>query len=412
MTDFESGSREEVRWAETDQADETATNDMTVLPHGGSLSGPSRQFERGPSDEVRSDLTVNDNPVRGWTVPFSIQNVVRFGIYDLPVQQVFNGRWSTPAFDTGVLTDVQSVATGNKLVAAAGTPFADLTNLLPAPVWIVRGGADAIPGQPVVATEVLASGAELVLETDGNNGLTLTDVAAGDDVQVMLNGVIKNGVEHIFALIERAQLGLTHFHGGFGMAGTSLSFNGQKGQDPTFQIDWMGLNAAAALATHGNGTVNAANGNKAFNFGSNLKHFRENGAIVADLFLQSLQWQFQSGVGAIDPAGIDGPKAHQKNRIQVSGSANFFSNTEGKGVGDRADSAADSSIYYALQRTDGGVTNAYVKWLPLIQYTQGPNEGGGSDNPVTTNTSFETAKSPTYGCQICMARFADVPLTL
>lgn len=414
-TEFGSGASEEIRWVETGQHDVTSADPMVVIPHGGNPSGPFKQYSRGPTDEVTADLTVNDNVARNFTVAMTVQNVIRYGCHDLPMQQVAGNYWTVSPFDTGVLTTLSTVATGNKFHAASGTPFSGLSALVPCPVWICRGGGTPITGRPVIAKAVLSGGADLQIETAANNGITLTDVAAGPNVQIMVAGVLKNGVEHIFALMERAMTILGHFHGGFGMIGTSLQFSGQKGQDPTWQIQFQGVDSSIATATFGSGSFTAAPTWKPFNFGSDFKHFREGGTLLTGtgaLAVHQLQWTLQSGVTAIDPAGQDGPYAHQKNRYQLNGSVNYYTNDAAKDVAAKASSKTDSSIFYALQRTEGSTTNAYVPWIPLVQYENAQPDGGGAESALMTNTTWQSAKSPTYGCQFCLARFTGVPLTL
>jgi len=411
MPDFDSGAREELRWIETAEQATTTATDMLVLPHSGNPTGPHKPYSRGPTDEVTSDLTVQGNVARNFTVPFSFQNVCRYGIYDPVFEQVFAERWLA-AFDTTVLATIASVAVGNKLVASAGTPFAGLSAQVPCPVWLCRAGADAIPGQPVLATEVLAAGAELVLATDANNGITLTDVAEGDNVQVMHSGVLKNGTLDIFAMVERVKKGIGHFHAGFGMFATSLQFNGQKGSDPTWAIEMMGLNADRATATFGTGTEVAAPTTQPYNFGGHLKHLREGGAIVSDLLVRAINWTYNFGAAVVDPAGVDGPYAHTKIRQQLSGTFNWFKNDAAGAIEDKAHDQVDSSIWYALQRTDGGVTRAVHYWFPLLQYVDAGHEGGGQDSILEVPTPWETAKSATYGLQACTTRFTGVPLTL
>lgn len=408
MTEFESGAREAMQWAETSQHAVTA-GAMDVIPHGGNPTGPYKSFQRGPSDEVRSDLQVQDNINRGYKVSAALSNVVRYGAHDKVMEQVFNGRWSA-AYNSTVLTTLQTIAAGNKIHPTSGTPFAALAADLPCPVWICRGGASPIAGQVVIATAL--SGNDLVLATSSANGLTLTDVAAGDSVQVMHSGILKPGTEHIFALLQRVQAGLGHFYGGFGMMATKLDFKGQKGQDPTWSIDFEGLDCQAATATFGSGVVNAAPAWLGFNFGSDLKQFREGGSVVSTLFPRDVQWSLASPVSPIDPAGQDGPYAHQKNRMVLSGSLEFYSNDSAKAVGVKAQTPTDSSLFFTLQKTEGGVTRAYAKWVPLIQYEQTQQTGGGNDSALMTPLQWHAALSATYGLAMALARFTGVPLTL
>lgn len=411
MTDFQPGAGEQIRWVETDQYDVTSVDDWTVLPHGGNPTGPHKPFSRGPSDEVRSDLQVTDNPARSFTVPFSLQNVIRYGAHDLPIQQPLNARWSA-AFDTGVVDTLSSAATGNKFVAGAGTPFAALATVVPCPVWVCRGGATPITGQPAIATAIGAAGAELVLATAANGGITLTDVAAGDDVQILQGGWIKNGVEEIFAMIERAQTGVGHFHAGFGMMGTQLVMTLQKGSDPTWQFTWAGRDADDATATFGSATVVAAPTTRTFNCGSDWRHFREGGAIVPDLFYRSTTITIASNVSAIDPGGMDGPHAHSKVRFQISGTASYYTNDEARAVNQKAKDKVESSLAFALQATEGSVTNAYVPWIPRVQYEDASQDGGGEGGSLMTVTPFQVATHPTFGFMFGLARFTGVPLTL
>jgi hypothetical protein len=409
--EFQPGSGEELRWVETAEQETSSATDMQVLPHSGNPTGPHKPLSRGPTDEVTSDLTVQGNASRDFTVPLSFQNVCRYGIYHLPFEQVFAGRW-TAAFDSTVLATIASVAAGNKLVASAGTPFADLSAQVPCPVWLCRGGADAIPGQPVLATEVLAAGAELVIGNATNHGITLTDVAEGDDVQAMHSGVLKNGVELIFAMIERAQAAIEQFRVGYGMLGTKIDFSGQKGSDPTWALEFMGREKETAGVTFGTGTQTPAPTTQPFNFGSHFKHFREGGGIDTDLLIRSINWSYAFGGVVVSPAGVDGPYAHTKARQTLTGSVNFFTNAAAGAIETKAEDDVDSAIWYALQRTDGGVTRAELVHLPLVQYSDASQEGGGNDNVVETPVQFMTAKSPTLGYQALLARFEDVPLTL
>lgn len=412
-TEFESGAREEIRWVElADQHDTSAVADFTVLPHGGNPKGPNKPYSRGPSDEVTSDLTPADNPARSFTVPMGLSNVVRYGCHDLPMQQVLNNHWASP-FTTGSVTTISTAAVGNKFIAASGTPFATLADVVPCPIWICRGGSNPIPGQPVIAKAVLASGTELQIETDANNGKTLTLVSAGDPVVIMHSGVLFNGTDLIFAMIERAQKGIVNFRVGHGMLGTQMAFSGTKGSDPTWSFEWMGLDYDRANTTFGTGTETQAPGWQGFNMGSNFKYARMGGVAEPNLFFHKVDYTIAGGATPVDPAGIDGPYAHQKQQFKVSGSLEFFSNDEAQVVGDVAAAGGEMSLFFGLFRTQGGVTRGYQKWIPRCQFESEDQDGGGNDNTLTQPMNWMAARDPNYGNRLfCMTRFTGVPLTL
>lgn len=412
---FQSGAQEELRLVMTTSAQDVSSGtNMQVIPHGGNPTGPNKAWSRGITDEVTNDLTPVDNAVKGFTVPADFQNTIRYGTYDLVLQQPFNNLWSTPAFTTGVVTTIGSSVAGgaNKLVATVGTPFSTLSALLPCPVWICRGGGTPITGRPVIALSTGAAGAELNLAQATANGIALTTVAAGDSIVVQVDAVLKNGTTIIYALLERAQVALGHFRVGYGMVGTQVDFSGQKGQDPTYKLVLAGVDYASATATFGTGTNTAANANRVFTFGSEFKFFRENGTVVATLLPHKITWSLQSPTSAVDPAGMDGAYDFSKNQYKLSGEVDYFSNTAGKAVGDRADAAGDSSLFYSLVKTYQGTTNAYTYWLPFIQYPGSTQEGGGANGILQTYTKWDAAKDPVTGLLICIARFANVPLSL
>ncbi len=402
MTDFQSGSREEIRYARATEQAATAATDMTVLPHSGNPTGPTREWTAGPTDEVTADLSVNDNIAQGYTVPFAFQNVFRYGLYELPMESVFGNEWVTGGTVTG--SNIASAATGNKFTGPAST-FNALKDVVPCHVKITRDGSKPISGI-YVATKVKSDGSELEIAGATAGGITLTDVAAGDAVTIHAAKVLRNGSAHLFAIIERAQLGLGHFYAAFGAIGTQMDVNIAKGSTPTISFNFQARDADVGTATFGTGTQNAAGSHPPFDSGSGLKYLREGGAIVEGMFPQSCNLSFAAPVSAIDPAGIDGPYAHSKNRMALTGELVLYTNDAAKDIAAKADARTDSSLQFGLfKANESAVTKGYMFWIPAVQYVTSGLENGGIDGVVTTKLPWAAKKHSTYGFMVCVTAF-------
>ena len=128
MADFQSGAGEEIRLVLTDQFDTSSGTDFRVIPHSGNPSGPNKPFTRGPSEEVNPTLQIQDNPVRGFTAPFSYNGLWRYAIHDDPFQMVMGRVWTVAVDVSG--TDIASTnAAGvNKLTSVTSLKFTDLAS--------------------------------------------------------------------------------------------------------------------------------------------------------------------------------------------------------------------------------------------------------------------------------------------
>jgi len=419
MTDFQTGAGEELRIVLTDEQDTSSVTDMTVLPHSGNPTGPNKPYSRGPTDEVNSDLQIQDNPVRGFTVPFSYDGLWRYGIHDIPLQMVMGSAWSAAVSITG--TDIASAATGNKFTSVTATKFAAFTAQVPCPVWILRDGATPLATY-AIATAVEDTETTLVIGdgTAGDDfGVTLTVVAASDNVTIMHSGVLKNGSTAYWAIVERANADVGLYYAGYGMMCTNYDFKAQKGQDPGASFQFMGRDANDATSTFGTGTETAAGTFSAFNSGADLVYFGENGLFAAmDPTDAAIGWlpsqvnlSVSSAATPIDPMGINGPYANVKDTVTLSGNFSLFTTDAARVIRQRQVTNADSSLCWVNQKTVGAVTNAYFHWLPRIQYNTAEPGGGGQGGVSTLNYPFSVAKDQTHLISYAIARFAAVPLS-
>ena len=424
MTTFQAGAGEELSMQLNTEIVEVSATDLQIMPHAGNPTGPHKPFARGPSDEVQADLQIQDNPVRGFTVPFQFGGPFRYAIHEMPMRMVMNSNWTAAVSITG--TDIATAATGNKFTSATVDKFNSLTPLVPCPIWIVRNAA--VTG-PIIATPAIAlsvvegASPELVIGagTAGVDfGITLTTVAAGDDVIIMHSGVMNNGTTELFAVVEREQKGLGHFHGGFGMLGTQWDLNQQKGSDPTNAFQFLGRNAKNGTATYGTGTKTAAGTFNAFNVGANFQFFGENGLFSTfgltpttnELFPQRCNASMASAASPVDPMGLDGPEAHSKDTFIASGQFALFSHDDVRaGPLVRAIGNLESSLFWMNTKTVGAATNAYMFWYPTIQYGDSAQEGGGKGGQGLTTFPWMGKKDATHSITMAVARFTSLPLT-
>ncbi len=410
MTTHETGSREELRYKRVTQGDRTISTDMTVYPHGGSPTGPSRSGNRGPTDQVDVGLRVRDNVLRSFTVPAGFGNVQLYGAYDEAFEQIFAKAWTAAVSITG--TDIASTGTGNKFTSATSGKFDALASQVPCPVWIKRDGATPL-SLPAIALSVVTGGSpELVIGTDSQHGKTLTVVGAGDNVTIMHGGVLKEGTTPFYAAIERAQTGLGHYHIGWDLMCSRFQAEWQAAQDPRYSFDFMGTDANNATATYGTGSQTAAPTFPPFNPGTDFAVYQENGeaAPASALFPVRHTLTLDRAPVAIHPLGYTGPKEHELGTLRVSGQSNLFSNNGARLAGQRQITNADTSFMWMDRKTSGGVTNGMVWWVPRAQYSTGEQANGGQDNPVNTNLQWNAALHSTYGLVVCVARLPALPL--
>lgn len=414
---FQSGAKEQVRIALNTQFATTSAGNFQIIPHSGNPSGPNKPYSRGPSDEVRPNLQIQDNPVRGFTVPFSYGGIWRYSLHDIPLQMIMGSAWTSAVSITG--TDIAGVATGNKFTSATTDKFNDLASQVPCPVWIFRDGSSPLATFAIATSVVTGASPELVIGTgDGTDtfGTDLADVSAGDNVTIQHSGVLKIGTTEYFAVVERAQTSLGIFYAGFGMMCTSSALQQAKGSDPTFSSDFMGIDADDALATFGTGTETAAGTFNAFNCGSDLTHWGEGGRFSTyDPTDDVLGWlpgqtniNWASDAPAVDPMGQDGPAAHVKDTVIVSGDYSLFTNKAQRLLGQKQKTNIDSSLFWANKKTVGAVTNAYAHWIPGLQYESTDQDGGGQGGILSAPTPWMARQDPTYGETYVLARFSGM----
>lgn len=407
MSDFQSGSQEEIRIKIVAEHDtDLGGGDFEVLPHAGNPTGPHKEWSAGPTDEVTSDLSINDNVARGFTVPFSAGNVFRHKCFDTPLKMVL-GSQDEAAVTITNSTTIASAATGNKFTGSAGV-FSGLGDQVPCHVWIKRGGSTPIAAAPYLALSVNGDGSELTMATATAGGLTLTTVAAGDRVDMHVDQTFRNGTNHIFAIIERAMLGVGQFHAGFGMICTKFGIQAEKGSDPKTDFSFEGIDYAVATATFGSGTETPAPSFPVFNTGSGLRYFRVGGSVNADLFLRSISLSIDSPVVAIDPAGVDGPYAHSKNRQTIGGEISLYTNTASRDLADDVNSREVLAVQFGLFCLDAeGKLNGYMFYVPAAQCEKATHEGGGTDGILMTKVPFGAKRDATTGRVVIISRFTD-----
>lgn len=419
MAGFQSGAREELRYVRTDERDVSSGTDYQIIPHSGNMTGPHKPGNRGPTDEVRADLRVGDNPLRGFTVPFQFGGVWRYGIYDDLIEMMLGGLFSSAVSIAD--TDIASDATGNKFTSATTDKFNDLSADVPCLVWIKRDGATPLSTLAVAISVVEGASPELVIGTGvagADFGKTLTVEAAGDNVTIMHSGVVTEGVLELYAMLERAQLGVGHFHVGFGCIATQMDLNQQKGQDPTFGMQFMGVDHDSATTTFGTGTEIPAGTFNAFNAGSDIKFFGEDGefstaftaASDLELFVNTINLAIACAAPAVDPMGIDGEYSHGRDTITPSGRFTLYTNDDARLVAAKQEGNVDSSLIWMNQKTVGGVTKAYGHWLPHIQYESADHEGGGKGGILTRPLTWRARISETHGLMYSLTRFDGLPL--
>lgn len=415
MTTFQSGATEEIRLALNTQFATTSAGDLQLIPHSGNPSGPSKPYSRGPTDEVQANLQINDNLVRGFTVPFSYGGIWRYGIHDMPIQMILGSPWSAAVAITD--TDIASNDTGNTFSSATTGKFDALAADVPCPVWIFRDGASPLATMAIATAVVEGATPSVTIGLgDGSDtfGVDLADVAAGDSVTIMHGGINRIGTTEYFAIAERAQTGLGIFYVGLGLMCTSWSLQQAKGSDATVSFDFMGIDADDALTTFGTGTVTAANTFPAFSTGADWRFFGEGGKFssydptddVTGWLPQSMNLNVASAANAIDAMGQDGPSAHTKDTVIVSGDYSIFTNKAGRLLGQKQKLNQDSSLFWANKKTDtSGVTAAYAHWVPRVQYESTDQDGGGQGGTLTSPTPWMASQHPTYLDTYVIGRF-------
>jgi len=395
---FAAGAQEQIRLIEEVTEGTTPATDMKIIPHS-DVTGPSKEWDRGPTAEVASDLQVQSNPVKGFSVAMSISTLLRYGIADDLFELLCNSTWSAAAAVTAQ-TDVASVDTGNKFTSVTTDKFNAFA--VGDVVYVFRDGSAPLDTWAEVTSVVTGASPELGINV---NWIDLGDEAAGDSVTIMHSGQLTPGTTLASASIERAKTDIAQFMIGRGMKVSQLAFSASKGGDPTLAWTLMGLTKASAATTFGTGTETAAAVNEVMNAGDGFQNFREADVVTANHIISQFNFTIGSPIGVIDAMGSLGANSLIKNRYAVSGEYRLYTNDEARTLAQKGEADTASSVGCAFREANDG----YYFHFPAIDYTSGDDDGSGNDNQIFTAMPWLAYKDGTNSRMFQIARFTSIP---
>lgn len=355
---------------------------MQVIPFG-TLPFKS-SFTRGTPDDVSSHGQAEDNPAEDLQVSASGGGDFRFGIRDIPREEVFRNTFSSAVTVTSAL--IAAVASGNKLTRAAGWGSRAVGDI----IWVSGFATNGAGGFAARVSAV--SGADLTLAWP-----TLQDEAAGPSVTVADLGQLIFGTSLLTSYWEEWNLKTLKGRKFPGVSATqwdlSMDFPGHWRESFNFVGMLKGERISTQLA---NGTTAAA-ARRIYNASTNTGDkgvagsqmgLRYNNALLANAILKSFKLSVVSPKLTEGGAGTLGPQA-----IALDGLATVKLDLKVLRTGtdidtlmdDAQDENSEKSIGIGLRDPDG--KRVYL-WLPKMQPMMGDPDGLKRSGSETVDLSY------------------------
>lgn len=341
---------------------------MQVIPFG-TLPFKS-SFTRGTPEDVSSHGQAEDNPAEDLQVSATGNGDFRFGIRDIPREEVFRNTITSAVTVTSAL--IAAVASGNKLTRAAGWGSRAAGDL----VWI---SGFVTNGAAFVGKVSAVSGSDLTLAWP-----TLVDEAAGPSVTVADLGQLIFGTSLLTSYWEEWNLKTSKGRKFPGVSASqwdlSMDFPGHWRESFNFvgmlkgeRIGAQLANATTAAASRRTINANTNTGDKTVT-GSQMG-LRYNGALLANAILKSFKLSVVSPKLTEGGAGTLGPQAIGLDGLVTIKLDLKFLRT-GTDIDNLMDDAQDpnseKSVGLGLRDPDG--KRVYL-WIPKLQPMGGDPDG-------------------------------------
>jgi hypothetical protein len=363
-----SSSRGQARFIREDTPGVLPAGAMQVIPFG--TFGVKSSFTRGTPDDVNTHGQAEDNPAEDLTVSASGSGDFRFGIRDMPREEVFRNTFSAAVTVTSAL--IAAVQSGNKLTRAAGWGSRAAGDIIWVTGFVTNGAAFAAKVSAV-------SGADLTLAWPA-----LQDESAGPSVTVADLGQLIFGSSILTSYGEtwnfRTLKGRKHPGLSASQWDLSMTFPGHWRE--SFSYNGM-LKAERISAQLANATT-AAIQRRTFNASTNTGDktvigsqmgVRYGGSLLTSIILKSLKLSVMSpkvtegGAGVLGPQDIDtSGLVTVKLDIQVLNQGSDVDTL----VDDANDPNAEKSFGLGLRDADG--KRVYL-WLPKLNPYNGDDDG-------------------------------------
>lgn len=423
--------------------------DMHTMRHQGvSIAGPQNWT---PSEDVDPEARQGDLIHTGETGSLSWNSDWRFGsrgatgaVAEDPtligslhmIEQMGSGNlWTAPVAISSSAVTASNAAGVNTLVGAAGD-FDDLVGnssitgqpIVPCPMRLIRAGATAIDD---LVTVLSISGALAAVQTlvigsgdasgggdlsDGQPGVDVGAVAAGDLVTLDHDGVLKTGNADQWALGERALESISEFRVSLGNLVSAMGWTVVKGSAPSVSITMAALKVRNPVVTSGSGTVYDGVLYPPFEAGDKFIRYAIDGVYGNGLASDATtgfkprmnDWSLAPEVNPVDALGANGLAAQLGDKRLWSGTTELFATNAARAITTKVLTAVQVSYFFAVQQTDAKAatptTHMEALWFPCISF----NDASAVSGKVgATSYPWLAGVHPTLKLEFAKARFAN-----
>ena len=337
------------------------------------------------SPEISGDGQVTDLTQTGANADGAINFNFSFGTYDKLLQAAMRSEFSSDLAIAEITIDADD---SDNSYNDSGSGFGSIV----AGQWVLVAGFDTAANNGYKKV-VSATTAKVIVSA------TLVTEVAGDSVTIK-GSMLRNGSTKKSFSIEKEFTDVTQFLSYTGMRVDTMAMEIASGADLAGSIGFMGLDSARGTSSIGTGAPNAATTTQLLNGVNNVVDILENGAVMADVYIQKLSMDIannlrpQPAIGSLANIGIGYGKLNVKGSISL-----YFANGD---LYDKYINNTESSLSYRLLDAAG---NAYIFTYHRIKYATGAVNAGGENTDVFKEMGFQALKHSTYGCTLQIDKF-------
>lgn len=373
---------------------------------------------------------------RGAVEGVSAEDHALVGSLHLFEQAASGNLWTAPIAISSSAVTASNAAGVNTLVGAAGD-FDDLVGLsaitgqpiVPCPGRLIRVGGTPLDD---LVTVLSISGALAAVQTlvigsgdpsgggnlsDGQPGVDVGAVAAGDLVTLEHDGVLKTGNADQWLLGERAIPTIPQFTPHYGSLVNSMGWAVAKGGIPKVSIALSGLLARTLNATSGDAAFYQRIKFPSYEPGDKFARYALDGVYglgplddaVTGITPRMCDWSLAAEANAIDALGRDGLAAQVGDKRTWTGTTSLFNTLAARDITAQVMNNDRMSLFFAVQQTDGKAavptTQMECVWFTCIALNDASSVTGKHGE---TSFPWQAGPHPGFaGLEFAKARFAN-----
>jgi hypothetical protein len=225
----------------------------------------------------------------------------------------------------------------------------------------------------------------------------LVNEAAGATRNIQRLSAITNGTTFRSFVVEKEFADISGgFETGVGMAVDTLSLTIEPGSIISGSVGFVGKSVASQAATVGNGSPTAANTYDVMNAVDNVPYIAENGTVSG---WTQFSIEIRNNLAARAQIGTLGAPSIRSGTCEISGTLQQIFASDA--IIDRYLNFTESSLIIHLKDSGG---RDYLVHLPAVKYVDAKRAGGGINQDILADLSWNAKVSATFGYMMRIAR--------